>query len=262
MEKSKNVVTVEHKLTAAQVEEGCPAVLQHLGKRIAVHLDKARKCEEKAAQHYTAIAQHLAKAKEACDDGGFNAFRKKFFPELGRTRTYELLAIATNKKSVEQVRADTRERTARSRANKKAEASATVADKSEPAPEPSGRQEAPPEVASTDAPSIVPEQTPEAAKLRRAVTPKDEALFDFTARVCDLIRRTSGQQLKRFAATAVKADDLAKLGKFLTDLANLKKRSAKPTATVHGNDTVSAERSAKHMKAKHAAREAPGDQAA
>ena len=244
-----------------QIEEGCPALLQDLGKRIAVHLDKARKCEEKAKQHYTAIAQHL-KAKEACDDGGFNAFRKKFFPELGRTRAYELLAIATSKKSVEQVRADTRERTARSRANKKAEASATVADKSEPAPEPSERQEAPAEVAPADAPSIVPEQTPEAAKPRRAVTPKDEALFGFTATVLDLIRRTRGQKLQRFAKTAVKADDLAKLGKFLTDLANLKKRSAKPTATVHGNDTVSAERSAKHMKAKHAAREAPGDQAA
>jgi hypothetical protein len=216
----------------------------------------------KAEQHYTAIAQHLAKAKEACDDGGFNAFREKFFPELGKTRIYQLLAIATNKKSVEQIRADTRERTARSRANKKAEASATVADKPEPAPEPSEPQEALAEVAPADAHSIVPEQKPEAAKPRRAVTPKDEALFDFTARVCELIRRTRGQKLERFAKTAVEVDELAKLGTFLTALANLKKRRAKPTATVHGNDTVSAERSAEDMKAKHAAREAGGDQAA
>jgi hypothetical protein len=77
-------------------------------------------------------------------------------------------------------------------------------------------------VVPADSPSIVQDQKPEAAKPRRAVTPKDEALFGFSATVLDLIRRTGGQKLKRFAATAVKADDLAKLGKFLTDLANLK----------------------------------------
>lgn len=55
----------KHKLTAAQVEEGCPALLQDLGKRIAVHLDKARKCQEKAKQHYTAIAQHPRQRKLA-----------------------------------------------------------------------------------------------------------------------------------------------------------------------------------------------------
>ena len=217
-------LTANRKLTAAQVERDCPAILQDLGKRIAVHLEKARKCEEKAEQHYATIAQHLAKAKQACDDGGFKAFREKFFPDLGRTRVYELLSIATNKKSVEQVRADTRARTARSRANKKAESSATVADKSEP--EPSERQEFPPEVAPADAPSIVPEQRPKAAAPPRAVTSKDEALSDFTARVLDLMRRTRGQKVERFAKTAVKADDLAKLGKFLTDLADLKKPSA------------------------------------
>jgi hypothetical protein len=88
-------------------------------------------------------------------------------------------------------------------------------------------------------------------------------LFDFTANVLDLISRTGGQKLERFSGTAVNADELAKLGKFLTDLADLKKRSAvKPTATVHGNDTASAERSADDMRAKHAAREAGGDKAA
>ncbi len=71
----------KHKFTAAQVEKNdSPAILQDLGKRIAAHLDKARKCEEKAEQHYTAIAQYLAKAKEACDDGGFNSFQGKVFP--------------------------------------------------------------------------------------------------------------------------------------------------------------------------------------
>ena len=240
MTKSKEAATTERKLTAAQVEENCPAILEDLGKRIAVHLEKARKCAEKAEQHYTAIAQHLAKAKETCDGGGFDAFREKFFPDLGRTRVYELLSIGANKKSIEQVRADTRARTARSRANKKAEASAAVADKSEPAPETSERQESPPEVAPADAPNIVPDQRPEAAAPRRAVTPKDEALFGFTETVSDLIGRTRAQKVDRFAKTAVEADDLAKLGKFLIDLADLKK----PSAVHDNNDAASVERSA------------------
>jgi hypothetical protein len=72
----------------------------------------------------------------------------------------------------------------------------------------------------------VPEQRPEAAAPRRAVTSKDEASFGFAATVLDLVRRTHGQKVGRFAKTAVKPDDLAKLGKFLTDLADLKKPSA------------------------------------
>ena len=117
----------EQKLTAAQVEKECPEALQTLGKRIAAHFDKARKCEAKAEQHYTAIAQLLAKAEEACDGGGFTAFRERFFPNLGKSRVYELLQIATNEKSVEEVRTDTRERVARHRANK-ATASVTVTE--------------------------------------------------------------------------------------------------------------------------------------
>ena len=254
---SNSVTSTEQKLTAAQVEEDCPASLQDLAERISVHLDKAHKYEEKAEQHYTAVAQYLAKAKEACDDDGFGAFREKFFPDLGRARVYELLAIATSKKSVEQVRANTRARTARSRANKKAQASATVADKSDPAREPSERQEDPKDVALADAPSTVPDQKAVAAKPRSAVTPEDEALLDFSEGVLNLLRRASGQKVERFAKTVVKADHLAKLGKFLTDLADLKKRSA-----VRGNDTESPEQSAEDMKAKHAAREESGDQAA
>jgi hypothetical protein len=112
--------------TAALVEEDCPRSLCKLGKEIGAHLDKARKCEDKAEQHYTAVAQLLRQAQKLCDDGAFTAFKAKFCPDLGRSRAYEILAIATGKKSIKQVRAATRERTARSRA-KKAE-SATVAE--------------------------------------------------------------------------------------------------------------------------------------
>ncbi len=255
----KNLTTTKHKLTAAQVEVDCPARLKQIGQEIAARLAKADKQTELAQNHLIAIDELLAEAKELCDGGAFKRFRELFCPQLGKSQAYALLAIAAGKKTLAEHRTGERERKQRTRANQKAAAanSGTVPEKPEPAPEPSGRQEAPPEIAPADAPSIVPEQTPEAAKPRRAVTPKDEALFDFTARVCDLIRRTRGQKLDHFAKTAVSVDDLAKLGKFLTDLANLKKRSA-----ARGNDTVSTERSAEDMKAKHAAREAGGDQAA
>jgi hypothetical protein len=79
-------------------------------------------------------------------------------------------------------------------------------------------------------PSYVPaeQQEPEAAKAGtkksdKAVTPGDTALSDFTARVLDLLRRIAKHRPDRFARTAAKADDLAKLGKFLTDLAGLLK---------------------------------------
>jgi hypothetical protein len=154
-------------LTAAQVEKSCPVRLQDLGKRIAAHLAKAAQCDEKVEQHRISAGQLLAEAKKACDGGGFNAFREKFFPNLGKSRAYELLAIATNKKSVEETRADTRERTARSRANKKEAAanSATVAEKPTAAIRPEGDGSE-----STEA---------SAAKLELAINKAADGQFEF-----------------------------------------------------------------------------------
>jgi hypothetical protein len=97
-----------------------------LGKRLGVHLDKARQCEEKAAQHCTAAGQLLLEAQKLCNEDGFTVFKKKFCPNLGRSRAYELLAIANGKKSIEGTKAGTRERVARHRASKAA--SVTVTD--------------------------------------------------------------------------------------------------------------------------------------
>jgi hypothetical protein len=106
------------KFTAAIVEsDRCPKLLQNLKSRIAAHLDKAGKYAEKAEQHRTSAGQLFAQVQELCDEGGFDTFRRKFFPELSRSRAYELLAIGTGKKSVEDIRAGTRERVARHRAN-------------------------------------------------------------------------------------------------------------------------------------------------
>jgi hypothetical protein len=245
MSNSNPATTTEHKLTAEQVTNDCPDELQDLGKRIKTHLDKAAQAQDKADQHRISAGQLLATANKACDDGGFDAFRERFCPGLRKSRAYELLTIATEKKSVDEIRANTRARVEKHRANK-AKLSVTVTDK----PDPSERQGAPSEVAPADSPSIVPQQTPEPAKPRGEVTPKDERCFEFTTLIEELKRRTKKQKVERFAKTAVEADDLVKLGQFLIDLAKLKKASS-----VNGNDSVSPEQSAEDMKAKHAGRE-------
>jgi hypothetical protein len=240
----------EHKLTAEEVTEACPTMLQNWGKHIAAHLEKARKYDDKAKQHFTAIGEYLARAKQACDDGGFNAFREKFCPDLGRSRTFELLQIAREKKSVEEIRASTRKRVAKHRA-KNVDESVTVTDSPE-APTVAG-----------EATAIPPEQTRRSTEPKAAVNGRDELLYNFSSAVAEVIRITKDREAKRFANTAVPADDLAKLGKLLTDLARTKKATAKPMSlvAVDGNN-VSAEQSAEDMKARHAALEALDDVAA
>jgi ParB-like chromosome segregation protein Spo0J len=61
-----------------------------------------------------------------------------------------------------------------------------------------------------------------AKKSANAAWPRDDALFAFTERVLDLKRRISKHHVERFAKTAVGANDLAKIGKFFTDLARIK----------------------------------------
>lgn len=221
----------EPKVTAAQIKENCPVVLQDLGKRIAAHYEKAGKCEQKADQHYTTIAQLLAEANGACDVGGFDAFRERFFANLRKSRVYELLAIGTGKKTVEDTRAGTRARVAKHRANTAAApVSVTVTETSEP-----GTECPPKENSEIEGPSIASDQTREPAKPRSAIAPGDEALVGFSARVMDLIRVTRGKTAERFAKTSVKPGDLARLGELLTDIANLKKPEAiEPTRALPG----------------------------
>jgi hypothetical protein len=235
------------KITAAQVEKDCPVILQDLGKRIAAHLEKARKCEEKAEQHYTSVAKHLANAKQACDEEGFTAFREKFCPKMSQSRAYELLSIANNKKSVEEIRAATRARVARHRANKAAD-SVTVTEATEPA------HEALTPVGGGGAINTASEQRPKSAELPGAVAPNDGALNHFSEIIVELVGRTRKCKPEHFVEAAVCADDLAELGKFLTDLAGLKNSQAK--RTIQGDGAVSAEQSAEDMKAKYAALEA------
>lgn len=247
----------EHGLTAAQVEQNCPVKLQDLGKKVNAHLTKAAQCEDKAEQHRVSAGQLLVEAKKACDDGGFRKFRELFCPQLGQSRVYELLAIATNKKSIEDIKAGTRERVAKHRANKAN--SVTVTEKPNSISQAEGT---PTEGGNVEVASLVPEQTPEPAEPRGSVQTKDDALFGFTAHVRELIRRTTKRRVGRFAATAVAADDLAKLGKFLIDLADYKNSGALPDGGRAIRGPVSAEQSTEDMNAKREVLEGADDLAA
>jgi hypothetical protein len=56
----------------------------------------------------------------------------------------------------------------------------------------------------------------------RAVNAEDSALSNFTARTLELVRLIKNREAARFAKTAVGVADIAMLGKFFTDLAQLK----------------------------------------
>jgi hypothetical protein len=119
---------VKPKVTAAEIEANCPEELAGLGKRIAKRLALADASIARAKKHRAEAGKLIAQAVEACDAGGFNTLRLKFFPKVGQSRAYELAAIATGKKSVEDIRGANRARVARHRAKKKVEDSVTVTE--------------------------------------------------------------------------------------------------------------------------------------
>jgi hypothetical protein len=206
-----------HKLTAEQVEKECSARLQQIAKEIKQRLSKADKQTQLAEDNMIAVEKLLEEAKELCDDGGFEKFRELFCPQLGKSRAHELLQIAAGKKSLGEIKANTRARVAKHRADKAAVASVTVTDSS-----PREAEDAPTDAESRDAIDAKVAAGDEAAKHRRTINAKDEALFDFSARVMELNRLTGKRKPYRFAKTSVPADILSRLGKFLTDLATIK----------------------------------------
>jgi hypothetical protein len=124
------------KFDELQIKKGA---LEDLGKEIAARLEKIRGYEaaarekagvelQKADDHWISITQTLARVKAQCSGMGFKAFKERYCPDLGRSRVYELLAIGSGKKTVEETRLETRKRTAKSRAKVSA-TDASVADK-------------------------------------------------------------------------------------------------------------------------------------
>src|SRR6516162_11877494 len=85
--------------------------------RIKAHIAKGDKAKDKAEQHYIAAGQHL-KTLKASHGGTWAEWEELLKTKIGigKSRASELMRIADGTKTVEQVRADTAERTAKTRA--------------------------------------------------------------------------------------------------------------------------------------------------
>lgn len=235
------------KFTAAQIEKDCPARLHDLAQEITEGLEKVYEQKKLADDQVIAVKKLIAEVKALCDVGGFAAFREKFFPNLGKSRVYELLAIGTGKKSVEEARASNRKHQAKHRANKaEVPLSVTVTDELDPA-----AKGIPQERSEVDAPAVASDQIPE-KKPRSSVSPGDEVTPKFTTLVLELDRRTYKRPPAQFSATAASVEVLTRLGSFLTDTANFKKSEAvKPariTALPDNGGVSAAEQSAEEIK--------------
>jgi hypothetical protein len=84
-----------------------------LGKHIRARIVQGDKAAGKAEDHYTAAGIHLKEAREriAKEGGSFDDFLKQY--DIGRSRAYDLLAVADGKKTFAGIRAKAAERAAR-----------------------------------------------------------------------------------------------------------------------------------------------------
>jgi hypothetical protein len=243
-------VLTEPKYTAKQIEKDCPAQLHDLAKEITERLEKFSEHEKLAIDEVIVVNELIAKVKALCDVGGFTAFRETFFPNLAKSRVYELLAIGTNKKSFGDVKASTRARVAKHRANKAATSnSVTVTDKSQQELEARGTSE---EHGEVEAPSFGSEQTPEPTKPGRGIAPGDEVTPKFTTLVLELDRRTYKRPPEHFSGTKASGEIIARLAKLFTDIVNIKMSEAveaAPTmALLDNGDASAAKQSVEDMK--------------
>jgi hypothetical protein len=226
----------EPKFTAAQIEAECPPCLQQIGNEIKERLEKARKYHQQAEDHLIAVNARINEAKRLCDDDGFVKFRERFCPELGKSQSYVLHAIAAGKKTLAEHRAEERKRKRKSRANQKA-----VAANSGTVPEKPSEEEGSTGTSALGATNTTTDQTPEPSKPRSAVAPGDGALRAFTELVLELDRRTDRRSPERFSATAVPVEVLARLGSLLTGIANIRKSGTVEPASITGDATASDE---------------------
>jgi hypothetical protein len=106
----------------ASKREANPVAINRLldiGREIAARVEKLDKIGVKAVDHVDSINHLLAEAEKLCETAeAFKAFKQNHCPNLGRSRTYELLAIEEGRKSLDGIRALTRARVAKHRAAK------------------------------------------------------------------------------------------------------------------------------------------------
>jgi hypothetical protein len=223
--------TTDAKVTAAEIETDCPYRLQQIGKEIAERFEKAHKQNESASNHLIAVNELLAEAKTICNAGGFKKFRELFCPQLGKSQAYVLHAIGAGKKTLAKHRNEERERKQRTRANQRAVAanSGTVPETSAPV----GKAPAAPAADCKPETNIAPEL----AKPRSGCTANDKDLLRFTAIADEILRGIANKNVDYFANIGQAPDALARLGKFFTDLANLKSHLKPIPSTPPRSDT-------------------------
>jgi hypothetical protein len=206
--------------------------LEPLGKQIAAHLEKMRgyeaKAQEKAGvelnkadEHWNSITQLLAEAKAKCDAGGFKAFKEKYCPNLSRSRIYELLAIGSGKKTVEESRTKNAEANKKYRAKKKSEPVHHVMDE--------------PEVAETQTLLGNGEVIAPSSGKRKSMNTNDIALREFDAHLLRLCQMTAKAKATRFVGTALTTEQLNKLAVFLQAVAKGRPESPATSAEVTNN---------------------------
>jgi hypothetical protein len=91
---------------------------EQLVKTIKAHIERGDQAQDKAEQHYIAAGQHLKALREGKNQKTFLAMVQERIG-VGKTRTYELIAIADKTKTLRQVRADTAKRVADTKARVK-----------------------------------------------------------------------------------------------------------------------------------------------
>jgi hypothetical protein len=191
----------DKRLTAAAIKtaKNLPPRLLAIGREIEAKASRADTYHTKASDMIDSIKALLVEAKRYCDRSGFDAFRTRFCPSLGRSRAYKLLAIASGKKSAEQVRATATARQGRHIAKLRAAA----AELKRPSLTDSGKLQ-------SITPSLVP------------LIPGDN-VQRFTAWVLELVLLTASAEPTTFTSAAIEADDLRKLAAFLLIVADSQK---------------------------------------
>jgi len=213
-------MNIAKKLTAAQIGSARNlAVHPHgprliaIGKEIEARAAKADGYHVRATDMVDSIKTLLVEAKGYCANaGGFNAFRKKHCPSLGRSRAYEILSIAAGRKTAAQVNAAKVVRQTRYVARLKAAAGAMRR---------AGRPEDRSSVSHTGS-SPRPSIDGLASPLRPS-RDGSNALPEFTKRVLELVLMTATAEPKAFNSAKLETDDLRKLADFLIDVADLRK---------------------------------------
>jgi hypothetical protein len=104
-------------------------------KRAKAHLVKAEAASEKAQQHFVALSQCLKELRVGKDQAAFLELVRERIG-LGKSRTYELLAIADGTKTAEEVRASGAERKAKQRLSVTSRTGGGGRDGDAPAPKP------------------------------------------------------------------------------------------------------------------------------